>query len=125
MIDDIFFEYLFSKKDNFNMDDFINALNIHLNPKDRITPEDKIYMDISIWAKKIFESKMEYRDELIKKFITIIYPEYGNLKDDKIYEYKYLYDKKLVIPVDDHVVENTVYLNLKDYINIEDIMYRE
>ena len=125
MIDDIFFKYLFNKTDNFNMDDFINALNIHLEPRDRITPEDKIYMDISIWAKKIFESKMEYRDELVKKFITTIYSEYGNIRHDGVFEYKYTYDKKLVIPVDDHVVDNTVYLTLNDYINIEDVMYRE
>ena len=125
MIDDIFFKYLFTKTDNFNMDDFINALNIHLEPKERITPEDKIYMDISIWARKIFESKMEYRDEIMEKFITIIYPEYGNLRDDRIYEYTYKYDKKLVIPVDDHITDNKVTMTLKDYINLEDVMYRE
>ena len=125
IIDEIIFGYLFNKEDNFNMDDFISALNVRLNPEDRISPEDKIYMDISIWAKKIFESKMEYRDELVEKLVTIIYPEYGNLRDDRIHEYKYLYDKKVVIPVDDHVVENKVYMTLSDYISIEDVMYRE
>ena len=125
MIDDIVFKYIFTKTDNFNMDDFINAINVHLNPCDRISPEDKIYMDITIWAKKIFESKMEYRDELTKLFITMIYSEYGNLKHDGIFEYKYLYDKKLVIQVDDHIVDNKVYLTLKDYVDINDVMYRE
>ena len=125
MIDEIFFGYLFNKEETFNMDDFINALNIRLEPEDRIIPEDKIYMEISIWAKKIFESRMEYRDELMEKLISIIYSDNANIKDDGIHEYKYLYDKKLVIPVDDHVVENTVFLNLKDCINLEDVMYKE
>lgn len=125
MIDEILFKYLFNKTDNFNMDDFINALNVHLEPHERITPEDKIYMDISIWAKKIFESKMEYRDEIVGKFISIIYPEYGNIKDDGIYKYNHTYEKKLVIPVDDHVVNNTIYLTFKDFINLEEVMYND
>ena len=125
MIDEIIFKYLFTKTDNFSMDDFISAINVYLNPSERITPEDKIYMDISIWAQKIFTSKMDYSDELVQKLITIIYPEYANIIDDGIHEYKYVYDKKVVIPVDDHVVDNHISLTLKDYINIEDIMYRE
>jgi hypothetical protein len=125
MIDDIFFKYLFNKTDRFNIDDFIDYLNIKLNPSERITPEDKIYMDISIWVKKIFESRMEYRDELIEKFITFIFSENGNLKHDEIFSYKYSYEKKLIIKMDDHVVDNMVYLTLKDYINLEDVMYRE
>lgn len=125
MIDEIVFRYLFNKTDNFNMDDFIDALNVHLEPSERISPEDKIYMDISIWAKKIFDSKLEYRDEIVGKLISIIYPEYGNIRDDGIYEYKHTYDKKLVIPVDDHIVDNTVYLTFKDFINLEEVMYKD
>ena len=125
MIDEIVFKYLFNKTDNFNMDDFINALNIHLEPKERITPEDKIYMDISIWAKKIFEGRMEYRDEITKSLISIIYPEYGNIKHDKIHEYKHTYEKKLVIQEEDHIVDNTTYLTFKDFINLVEVMYKD
>lgn len=125
MIDEIVFRYLFSKTDNFNMDDFISALNVYLEPHERISPEDKIYMDISIWAKKIFDSKLEYRDEIVGKLVSIIYPEYGNIRDDEIYEYKHTYEKKLVIPTDDHVVDNNVYITFKDFINLEEVMYRD
>lgn len=125
IIDEIVFRYLFNKTDNFNMDDFIDALNVHLEPKERITPEDKIYMEISIWAKKIFESRMEYRDEIVEKLISIIYSEHANIKDDGIYEYKHTYEKKLVIPVDDHIVDNTIYLTFKDFINLEEVMYKD
>lgn len=125
MIDDIFFKYLFTKTDSFNMDDFINELNIHLEPKERIVPEDKIYMDISIWAKKIFKSRMEYWDKILNVLVTKICSDWGNLKHDEIYEYKYLYDKKIVIPVDDHIVDNTVYLTLKEFIEPESVMYKD
>jgi hypothetical protein len=37
------------------------------------------YDGIAISILKIFESKIEYRDKLIEKFITIIYSENGNL----------------------------------------------
>lgn len=125
MIDDIFFKYLFNKTDRVDIDDFINTLNIYLNPKEKITPEDKIYMDISRWVKKIFSSKMEYFDKIVEVMVSIINNDYGNIRYDGIFEYKYLYDKRLVIPVDDHIIENNVYLTLKDYIEPECIMYKD
>ena len=125
MIDEIFFKYLFTKTDNFNMDDFINALNVHLEPKERIVPEDKIYMEISIWAKKIFKDRIEYWDKILNVLVSKICSDNANLQYDGIYSYNYLYDKKLVIPMDDHIIENTVYLTLKDTIQPESVMYRD
>ena len=82
-------------------------------------------MDISIWAKKIFKSRMEYYDEITNILVSKICSEWGNLIHDEIYEYKYLYDKKIVIPVDDHIVDNTVYLTLKEFIEPESAMYKD
>ena len=125
MIDDIFFRYLFTRTDRVDVDDFINALNVHLEPNERITPEDKIYMDIYRWANKIFKDKMEYYDEIANILIAKICYDWGNLQWDGIWEYKYLYDKKIVIPVDDHIVDNNVYLTLNDYVQPESVMYKD
>lgn len=125
MIDDIWFRYIFTKTDRVDMEDFIGALNVYLNPEEKIKPFDKIYMDIYRWANKIFKDKMEYYDAFAKVLVSIMYSDYANLKHDGIYEYNYVYDKRLVIPVDDHIVDNNVYLTFSDYIMSEDMMYRE
>ena len=127
MIDELFLRYNFIKTDKFNMDDFIKAINVTLRPEDRITPEDKIYMEISTWVKRIFESRFDIRywDEIVKKYIDIIYSDEANIKDDEIYSYKYIYNKKLVIPVDDHFDDNKVHLTLNDSVDMEDVVYRD
>lgn len=125
MIDDIWFRYVFTKVDRVDIDDFINALNVYLEPHEKIKPHDKIYMDITRWAKKIFKDKMEYYDEIVNILVTIIFSENANLQYDCIYEYKYLYDKKLVIPMDDHMVDTNVHLTLDEYIIPDDAMYLE
>ena len=124
-IDEIIFNYEYGKYDNFNIDDFIDKLNIHLEPKDRIMLEDKIYMDIKIWANKIFKTKLEYYDALADIISCKICADWGNIQWDGIWTYHYLYDKKVVIPVDDHIVDNTVYLTLKDYIDIDSVLYKD
>lgn len=123
MIDDLFFKYLFSKTDNINIDDFINTLNIYLNPEDRIKPHDKLYMDITRWIRKIFKDKVFVYEDIYKLFIEILYKDYANLQWDGIYEYNHLYDKKVVVQIDDHIMNNNVYLTLYDYIIPDDIMY--
>lgn len=123
MIDEIFFKYVFTKRDKFNIDDFIKALNIHLEPSERISPEDKIYMDISRWVNKIFESKMEYWDILLEKMIHITYYTSGNLKADGIYEYTHTYDRNVVIPMSDDIDTN-IKLVFRDQVNLEDVMYK-
>ena len=125
MIDDLWFRYIFTKVDRVDIDDFIDALNVYLEPHEKIKPHDKIYMDITRWAKKIFNDRMEYYDEIVEVLITYIFPEYANLRHDCIFEYKYLYDKKLVIPVDDHIVDTNVHLTLDEYIIPDDTMYFE
>lgn len=124
IIDDIFFRYVFGKSTRVNIDDIINALNAHLEYKDMITPHDKIYMDISKWANKIFKSRMEYWDEITNIMISILYASYGNLQWDGIFEYKYTYDKSLVIPIHEQT-ESSIYMTLRDWITVTDNLYRE
>jgi hypothetical protein len=106
------------------MDDFINSINVYIEPSERITQEDKIYMDISRWARKIFESEMEYWDELVSKLINITFYTSGNLKGDHIYEYKHTYDRNVVIPMSDDV-DTGIHLVFRDYVNLEDIIYKD
>lgn len=125
MIDDIWFKYLFTKTDRIDVDDFIGKLNVYLEPKERIKPHDKIYMQITRWANKIFKDRMEYWDEILNILVHVVYPEYANLQYDCIFEYKYLYDKRVVIPMDDHMVDTNVHLRLNEYIIPEDVMYKD
>ena len=82
-------------------------------------------MDISRWARKIFTSKMEYWDEILNILTTYIFADYANLQWDGIFEYKYLYDKKVVIHMDDHIVDNNVYLTFSERIEPESVMYKD
>ena len=125
MIDDIFFKYLFHKTDNFNFNDFINTLNIYLEPNEKITQEDKIYMDIQRWVDKIFDTKQECYDEFANILVSLHYKLYANIYYDGIHEYTYLYDKKVVIPTDDHITDNNVFMTFKDCIDIEEVLYKD
>jgi hypothetical protein len=125
VIDEILFRYIFNKKDIVNIDDIINSINVHLEPKDKICPEDKIYMEIRRYVTKIFKDRLKYSDEIIDVLLTILRSDWGNLQWDGIYEYKYLYDKKVVVRTDDHVVDNTVHLTLNDHIEQDDVVYKD
>lgn len=127
MIDELFLKYNFTKTDKVNLDDFIKKLLVTLNPSDKVVIDEKMYMEISTWARKIFDSRFDIRywDKLVEKLIDITYSENANIKDDGIDSYKYIYNKKLFIPVDDHITENKVHLTLKDRVDIENVMYRD
>lgn len=125
MIDDIFFKYLFNKTDSFNINDFVDTLNIYLSPSEKITQEDKIYMDIQRWANKIFDSKMDYYESLAEILVSLRYKAYANIYYDGIHEYTYLYDRKIVIPTDDHITDNNVFITLNDRVDIEEVLYKD
>ena len=124
IIDEIFFRYIFNRKDRIKVDELINTINIYLNHKERVTPHDKIYMDISRWSKKIFKDRTEYWDDIVKVLMTFIFYDHANLQSDGIYEHTYTFDKSIVIPVND-IIENRVHLKISDDIKLTDIMYRQ
>lgn len=127
MIDELFVKYKFTKTDKFNFDDFIKQLIVTICPDDKVNIDEKMYMEISTWVRKIFDSRFDikYWDEIVQKCIDIIYSDYANIDHDEINSYKYVYNKKLVIPINDNISENNVYLTLNDSVELEDVMYRD
>ena len=125
MIDEIIFKYVFNKSDSINLDDIIDAINVHLNPRERIVPEDVIYIELSKAIAKIYEDRMEYKERIANILVSIIYSENANIQSDGIHEYTYVFNKNLKIPMNDDVVNNSISLTFKDSININDTLYKE
>lgn len=122
MIDDLWFKYTLYKTDRIDMDDY-DILNTFVTYMDKIDPHDKMYMDITWWASKIFKDNVIIHDAIVNILNYLTLKDYANLQFDKIYEYKHLYEKKVVIKIDDHITDTNVHLTFDDYIIPEDIMY--
>lgn len=123
IIDEIFFRYNFLKTDKFNIDDFINKLNVHLRPKENIKIDEKMYMEITYWVQKIFKDHMEYWDDIVEILVTVCKSDWGNIMYDGIYSYNHTYDWNDIAKTDDHIVDTDVHFIFSESINPDDTSY--
>ena len=118
IIDRILYSYVYSKTDNYNIDDYIKLL-LHINPKDKIKMEDIVTFDITHWNKYVFKDYMEYWDRIKSILIHIIFKDYGSPYKDQIARFIYILNKADFVKLDENPITN-LSITFKDQIIPED-----
>lgn len=118
IIDKILYSYVYSKTDNYNIDDYIKLL-LHINPKDKIRMEDIVTFDITHWNKYVFKDYMEYWDRIKSMLIHIILKDYGSPYKDQIARFIYILNKADFVKLDENPITN-LSITFKDQIIPED-----
>lgn len=119
IIDRILYSYVYTKTDNYDIDDYIRQL-LHMQPRDKIVMEDIISsLDITHWNKYVFKDYMEYWDRIKSILIHIIFKEYGSPYDDKIAKLIYVLNKADFVKVDENPI-STLSITFKDWVVPED-----
>lgn len=119
IIDRILFEYVFTKTDRIDIDDFIKLL-VHLQPKEFIEVIDHISsFDVTYWKKFKFESSMEYYDRIKELLIHLQSTDYASPYKDHIAQLIYVLNKRDVVTINEKPMYNNS-ITFKDSIIPED-----
>lgn len=120
IIDRIYLKHVFTKQEIIPYNDFITMM-VHLNPKEYITLEDNLDMDITYWIEYMLKDKIHMNDKLAELLVNFCLKDNGSPYMEKLL---FIYKKWISewVITEDYIGSMNVHFEKNDFIPMEDIL---